>query len=153
MIVSPKDATPSFCLRLPTTPLATRMARRTVRAFAARVGFAGERLDEIELAVAESCANAVVHGVPDGEGTFEVTGILCGDAIIVSTLDTGVGVPGARESTGLGLGIPLITALADDVSFGTPAAGGTEVRMAFFVGSQAGRTISPARIRPPVADV
>ena len=50
---------------------------------AARVGICGERLDEIELALAEACVNAVVHGLPDGEGTFEVTGILCGDTIIV----------------------------------------------------------------------
>ena len=130
----------TFHLCLPATPLSARAARRTARGFAVRAGITGRRLDEIELAVAESCANAVVHGLPDGSGTFDVTGYLSGDTMTVCTTDPGAGIGGSLGPGGLGLGLPLIAALSDELRFEVPDAGGTQVRMTFLV---------PTAVRPP----
>ena len=111
--------------------MATRTARRVARAFAGRVGISGGRLDDVELAVAEACANAVVHGIPDGAGTFEVTGWVSGDSIVVCIIDAGSGIGGSATPGGFGLGLSLIARLSDDVAFSVPAAGGTRVLMTF----------------------
>lgn len=76
--------------------------------------------------------NAVVHGNPDQSGTFELTDWVCGDSIVVCTTDAGTGMGGSQTSSGLGLGLPLIARLSDDVQFSVPADGGTQVRMTFF---------------------
>ena len=123
---------PTFQLQLPATAMATRTARRVARAFAGQVGITGGHLDDVELAVSEACANAVVHGNPDQAGTFEFTGWVCGDSIVVCTTDAGTGMDGSQTSSGLGLGLSLIARLSDDVQFSAPADGGTQVRMTFF---------------------
>ena len=43
------------------------MARRALAAVAAAAGVAGERLDEIRLAVSEALTNAVVHAYRNGD--------------------------------------------------------------------------------------
>lgn len=151
---------PAFQLRLPATPLSIRVARQTVRRFAARMGMVGERLDELELAVGEAFANAVIHGVPNGQGTFEVTGGVDGDALTIHAIDAGAGISRTRDSLGLGLGlgIPLIAALADDVSFAAPGEGGTDVRMTFVirpprVSRPTGESVTEFRSDPPVTGV
>ena len=69
------------------TAMATRTARRVARAFAGRVGITGRQLDNVELAVAEACANAVVRGITDRAGAFEVTGWVCSGSIVVCTTE------------------------------------------------------------------
>ncbi len=123
--------TPMFHLQLPATALATRTARRVARTFAGRVGISGGRLDDVELVVAEACANAVVHGIADGAGTFEVAGWVRGDSIVICTTDAGSGIGGSPTPGGLGLGLSLIARLSDDVEFTAPVDGGTRVLMTF----------------------
>ncbi len=130
----PIDDAPAFNLRLPATSLSARAARHAVRRFAERVGLVAERIQEVELAVAEACANAVVHGAPV-DAHFEIAGRLTDGAMIITTTDHGRGLTGTERSPGLGLGIPLIAALTDDVAYGSPAGGGTEVRMTFLIPS------------------
>ena len=50
------------------------LARRALAAVAAAAGVAGERLDEIRLAVSEALTNAVVHAYRNGDlGRLHVT--------------------------------------------------------------------------------
>jgi serine/threonine-protein kinase RsbW len=131
MTDAPSLPAPAFHLRLPATAMASRTARRVARALAGNVGITGGHLDDVELAVSEACANAVVHGICDPAGTFEVTGWVCGDSIVVCTTDAGAGLGGSQAPGGLGLGLSLIARLSDDVQISVPADGGTQVRMTF----------------------
>ena len=51
----------------PAVPEAVPLARRSLTSVAAAAGAAGERLEEIRLAVSEALTNAVVHAYRDGE--------------------------------------------------------------------------------------
>jgi anti-sigma regulatory factor (Ser/Thr protein kinase) len=101
----------------------------------AREAGAGPRaLDAIGLAAAEAATNAVLHAFNDWVGVGEIAvsaELLDYDRIRVVVADNGSGLRPRPDSPGLGLGLPLISQLADDVEITTPPAGGTEVRMDF----------------------
>src|SRR4051794_28863293 len=60
-------------LTVPAVAVRVRAVRLAARAFAVEHGVA--RPDDVELAVGEACANAVVHAYPDGEpGRLRITG-------------------------------------------------------------------------------
>jgi serine/threonine-protein kinase RsbW len=82
------------------------------------------KLSDIRLAVTEACANVVVHAYPDGHsGPMEVIASKDDDTLTVLVRDWGRGIGPRPDSPGLGLGLPLIAALADIEH--------TEVRMTF----------------------
>lgn len=91
------------------------------------------QLENLRIAVSEAVTNTVVHAYPDGsEGTFRVTVTQDGrPEVYVVVRDEGGGLRPRPDSTGLGLGLPLIAQLSDgfEVSDGTGA--GTEVSMRF----------------------
>jgi anti-sigma regulatory factor (Ser/Thr protein kinase) len=95
-------------------------------------GAAGERLDEVRLAVSEALTNAVVHAYRDGEpGRFQVTAALASGELWVLIGDDGRGLHAWNDSRGLGIGLSLISGLSDDFAIVTRASGGTEVQMRF----------------------
>jgi serine/threonine-protein kinase RsbW/stage II sporulation protein AB (anti-sigma F factor) len=55
------------------------------------------------------------------------------DTVHVVVRDHGRGMTPRPDSPGLGLGLPLMTRLADAVQISTHPEGGTEVRMTFTV--------------------
>ena len=107
-----------------------------VRAALSGLGAAAE-LDEeltadLKTAVSEACNNVVLHAYPGGSGPLcvQIEGYHAGFAVTVT--DQGGGI--TRISGGperMGLGLALISALADRAEFVTPEAGGTQVRMWF----------------------
>jgi stage II sporulation protein AB (anti-sigma F factor) len=101
----------------------------------AREAGAGPRvLEAIGLAAAEAATNAVLHAFNDGVDVGEIAvsaELLDYDRIRVVVADNGSGLRPRPDSPGLGLGLPLISQLADDVEITTPPTGGTEVRMDF----------------------
>lgn len=89
-------------------------------------------LDDVQIAVSEACANVVTHAYRDGPaGMMEVRGALQDGSIVVTVRDRGPGVVPHAESSGLGMGIPLIGALTERLEFGYADDGSHEVRMAF----------------------
>ena len=116
----------------PATPEAVPLARRALAAVAAAAGAAGDRLDEIRLAVSEALTNAVVHAYRNGEaGHVHVTAAVASDELWVLIGDDGRGLHAWNDSRGLGIGLSLISGLSDDLSIVTRASGGTEVQMRF----------------------
>ncbi len=116
----------------PAVPEAVPLARRALAAVAAAAGAAGERLDEIRLAVSEALTNAVVHAYQNGEaGRFHVTAAVTSDEMWVLIGDDGRGLHAWNDSRGLGIGLSLISGLSDDFTIVTRASGGTEVQMRF----------------------
>jgi anti-sigma regulatory factor (Ser/Thr protein kinase) len=116
----------------PAVPEAVPLARRALTAVAVAAGAAGERLEEIRLAVSEALTNAVVHAYRGGEaGRFHVTAAVASNELWVLVGDDGRGLHAWNESRGLGIGLSLISGLSDDFSIVTRASGGTEVQMRF----------------------
>ncbi len=90
------------------------------------------KLSDIRLAVTEACANVVVHAYPDGRsGPMEVIASKDEDTLTVLVRDWGRGIGPRPDSPGLGLGLPLIAALADSVQLAHGDIEHTEVRMTF----------------------
>jgi serine/threonine-protein kinase RsbW len=90
------------------------------------------KLSDIRLAVTEACANVVVHAYPDGHhGPMEVIASKDEDTLTVLVRDWGRGIGPRPDSPGLGLGLSLIAALADNVQLAHGEAEHTEVRMTF----------------------
>jgi anti-sigma regulatory factor (Ser/Thr protein kinase) len=102
------------------------------------------KLSDIRLAVTEACANVVVHAYPDGvDGPMEVIASKDDDALIVLVRDWGRGIGPRPDSPGLGLGLPLIAALADSVQLAHDEVEHTEVRMTFFLTDPAPSATTP----------
>jgi anti-sigma regulatory factor (Ser/Thr protein kinase) len=113
-------------------PEAVPVARRALAMVAATAGAAGDRLDEIRLAVSEALTNAVVHAYRGDEaGRLHVTAAVASDELWVLIGDDGRGLHAWSDSQGLGIGLSLISGLSDDFSIVTRASGGTEVQMRF----------------------
>lgn len=101
--------------------------------FARSVGARPDTLFGIELAVSEACTNAVVHGYTDGPPeTFTVEAESLGDELRIVVRDRGRGMVPRPDSPGLGLGLPLITQMAERVEVRSPRDGnGVELCMIF----------------------
>jgi stage II sporulation protein AB (anti-sigma F factor) len=111
------------------------IARNAVAKLARRVGAS---VDDVRIAVSEAVANCIVHGYRDGKrGTIRVTGRLQRDRLLVTVADDGIGMTPNPGSSGLRLGIPLITKLCDDVRFSSSDRG-TVVSMSFATSNGGG---------------
>ena len=116
----------------PAVPEAVPLARRALAAVAAAAGAAGDRLDDIRLAVSEALTNAVVHAYRDHDhGRLHVTAAVASGELWVLIGDDGRGLHAWNDSQGLGIGLSLISGLSDDFAILTRASGGTEVQMRF----------------------
>ena len=108
--------------------------RQAVVDFACANGIGESMVVDIRLAVSEALTNAVVHAYhryaqPD---SVRVSATLQDDWIEVRVADDGQGFAPRDDSPGLGLGMPLIHRLADQVELRRPGDGdGTELRMRF----------------------
>lgn len=90
------------------------------------------KLSDVRLAVTEACANVVVHAYPNGEeGSMEVVASMQDGGLTVLVRDWGRGIGPRPDSPGLGLGLSLIAALAEQVQLGHDEQEHTEVRMTF----------------------
>lgn len=127
---------PASVLSLDTSYLAVARsigeARRQVAALAASDGAGEEDLERIRLAVSEALSNAVLHGYGCKDaGLVHLTAAVIEGELTVVVADDGCGLGHARRSEGLGLGLAVITELADSLSVISRASGGTQVEMRF----------------------
>jgi len=115
-------------LELPPEPTSVTAARAATTELARRVGAPEE---EVALAVSEAVGNAVMHAFRGREGgTITVRARGERGRLIVTVTDDGIGMTPNLDSTGLGLGISLITKMALDVRFDASSEG-TSVSMGF----------------------
>jgi anti-sigma regulatory factor (Ser/Thr protein kinase) len=105
--------------------------RKGVVAFAAdTAGF--EDTGQIALAVSEAITNAVVHAYRDAEvGDVRVVACNEPDRLVVVVRDYGSGMLPRADSPGLGLGLPLISQMTDDLQIEAADGAGTLLRMHF----------------------
>jgi serine/threonine-protein kinase RsbW len=128
-------------LQVPNRAEFVGVARLAVSAIAARMGFDVDAIEDIKLAVAEACNNAIEHGCPVTEGAEMIT-VRCeltDLGLVITVLDPGDGFDpatatrqhrhGTTTLTERGLGMLLIESLMDEVDFTSIAGDGTQVRM------------------------
>ncbi len=113
------------------------LVRHALRGLLEASGFSDERIADIALAVTEACANAVLHAYADGAGVFEVAASLSvTGGVVVTVRDHGTGMAPRVDSPGLGVGLPVMAAIADALEIDTPG-NGTLVRMTFDLAAAA----------------
>lgn len=122
------------CVRLEieNRPQNVALVRAALSGLAEAAGFDAELTSDIQTAVSEACNNVVLHAYEGAAGPMDVTVIYESDRVDVLVADRGTGIT-RLSSAGdhMGLGLALISALADQAEFTSPSDGGTEVRMRF----------------------
>ena len=119
-------------LTLPARPEGVGVVRQALSGVADALDFEEAILADMKMAVTEACTNVVVHAYPDGEdGPLDVLAHIGEDRLEVVIRDQGRGIVPRPDSPGLGLGLPLIATLADQLELGTGPGHETEVRMTF----------------------
>lgn len=115
-------------LTLTSAPAAARQMRNAAAELAEEAGIPASLVDDIKLAVSEAVTNSVRHGSMEGaEITMLV--VLESGRLTISISDQGPDVDSA-DNPGLGLGFPIMSAVATDLHV-AQLARGTVVTMTF----------------------
>ncbi len=126
---------PSAVWSVPAIVEEVRGVREAAVQFARAHGVPETRLDDVRLAIAEAVTNAVVHAfrTRDEVGTVTVAVEVWPQRFAeVIVRDDGIGMSPRDDSPGLGLGLALISHVADEIDHRQPDSGvGFEVWMRF----------------------
>lgn len=106
-------------------------AREALVELAAASGATRERLASIRLATSEVLTNVVLHAYRGGPGSIQVTAAAVSEELVILISDDGRGLHAPNNSPGLGVGLMLVSQVADGFTIGRRAGGGTEVQMRF----------------------
>jgi anti-sigma regulatory factor (Ser/Thr protein kinase) len=108
-------------------------ARGAARRFLAALRAAPEDMAGLVLCVSEAVTNAVLHAYRDAKepGSVEVEIATHGAHVWITVRDRGQGLTPRIGSPGLGVGLPIISQIADETEIRTPQEGGTEIAMRF----------------------
>ena len=109
-------------------------ARNALSEFAVSAGATGEQLDAIKLAVSEAATNVVVHAYDGRPGEIRLDARLASGELWIEVADDGQGMRPRIDTPGLGVGLSLISQLADGFTIAKRSSGGTEVHMRFDLG-------------------
>jgi anti-sigma regulatory factor (Ser/Thr protein kinase) len=91
----------------------------------------------VEMAVTEACSNVVVHAYREQEEPGRMTVVVeKAEDLCITVSDNGLGIAPRLDSPGLGMGLPLISHLADELELRSRPQGGSEVSMRFHLASQ-----------------
>jgi anti-sigma regulatory factor (Ser/Thr protein kinase) len=138
---APAGGPPGIDESYPAVPDSVPQARRSVTHWLSALSADLLMSGDIGLAVSEACTNAVHHGYRGASpGAFRVRAESAGEEVCVTVSDDGGGVMPRSDSPGLGLGLPLMGLLADELQIATADGGtGTIVSMRFTAGGARGR--------------
>ncbi len=125
-------------LELENRPENVSVVRAALTGVAEAAGFDEELATDVKTAVSEACNNVVIHAYEGQRGPMRVLVINFGDRVDIVVRDDGTGIRRLSSTADhMGLGLALISALADQAEFRTPPDGGTEVRMRFRLTEEA----------------
>jgi serine/threonine-protein kinase RsbW len=120
-------------LTLPARPENVAVVRHVLGAFAEALQLPDPAIEDMRLAVTEACTNVVRHAYSDGEpGPVEILIRPEGDELLVVVSDRGRGLAPSADSSGPGLGLPLIAALSHSFEIEQVPDNGSRLRMSFL---------------------
>jgi serine/threonine-protein kinase RsbW len=125
---------PCVCLALESRPETLTLVRATLSGLAELLQLDPELLDDLKTAISEACNNVVLHAYPGEEtGPLSVEIYVLREALAARIRDRGVGIEDQDllDDTHMGVGIPVMRALAERAEFYRPDSGGTEVVLRF----------------------
>jgi serine/threonine-protein kinase RsbW len=126
--------TPRTAVRLTLPARAENVAvvRHVLGAFAESLRLPDELIEDLRLAVTEACTNVVRHAYADGDpGAVEISIEPREERVRIVVADSGRGIGTSSDTSGPGLGLPLIAAIADSVDLQSAPGGGSRVAMTF----------------------
>src|SRR3990170_3820236 len=118
-------------LTVPARPENVAVIRHVLGALAEALALPPALTDDVRLAVTEACTNVVRHAYEE-DGTIDVVVRPRGDTLEVVVADEGRGLGPSPDTTGPGLGLPLIAALADDLEIERGPSAGSRLVMRFM---------------------
>ena len=118
-------------LTLPAWPENVAVVRHVVGALSEALDLPPNVADDMRLAVTEACTNVVRHAYSDDGGTIDVVVRLQRRALDVIVADSGRGIEPSPDTSGPGLGLPLIAALAESLEIERSAGAGSRLTMSF----------------------
>ena len=120
-------------LTLPARPENVAVVRHVLGAFAEALMLPDPVIEDMRLAVTEACTNVVRHAYADGEpGPVEILIRPVSDTLQVIVSDEGRGLGPSEDSSGPGLGLPLIAALTHSLEIEPAGNAGSRLRMSFL---------------------
>lgn len=130
---SPMTTTsPTFALTLPARAESLTVVRHVLGGITEAWPVHPELLDDVRIAVTEACSSAITHGPANGaSGMLEVRGAESEGRLTVVVRSPSPGLSAPYDDDDLGLGLPLIGALTDELDIGRADDGSHEVRMVF----------------------
>lgn len=119
-------------LTLPARPENVAVVRHVLGAFAEALQLPDPVVEDMRLAVTEACTNVVRHAYADGRsGPVEILIRPVDEALEIIVADEGRGLGPSDDTSGPGLGLPLIAALADTLEIEQAPRTGSRLLMSF----------------------
>jgi serine/threonine-protein kinase RsbW len=119
-------------LSLPARAENVAVVRHVLGAFAEALQLPPELVEDIRLAATEACTNVIRHAYRgDEDGPMDVLIRPDGDRLELVVSDRGQGLGPRADAGGPGLGLPLITALADSIDLEAQPVRGSRIAMSF----------------------
>ncbi|MEA2281266.1 MAG: serine/threonine-protein kinase RsbW [Solirubrobacteraceae bacterium] len=124
-------------LTLPARPENVSVIRHVLGAFAEALQLSETVVEDIRLAVTEACTNVVRHAYDGGAdpGPLEIVIRPEGESLDVIVTDRGRGIGPSPDTTGPGLGLPLIAAIVHSLEIQHAPSAGSRLAMSFQCGS------------------
>jgi serine/threonine-protein kinase RsbW len=118
-------------LTLPARPENVAVVRHVLGALGEALDLPRAVTDDMRLAVTEACTNVVRHAYAGDDGTIDVVVRPKGSELEVVVADAGRGIGPSPDTSGPGLGLPLIAALADSLEIERSGNAGSRLSMSF----------------------
>lgn len=124
--------TPTVRLELDSRPECLTLVRGALSGIGETLAFEPELLDDVKTAVSEACSNVVLHAYGEDAGPLAVVVAVGPDQVQAVVHDRGSGIRSVSSGEDrMGVGLAVITALAERAEFISAPGEGTEVRMEF----------------------
>ena len=133
-------------LSIPNKPEYVSVVRLTLVAIANRIGFNIEEIEDMKVAVAEACTNAIIHGKNRENASIDIAFLVKDQGLIITVEDQGKGCEFSKirepsvEETKVeelkehGLGIFIIKSLMDEVKIKSQPNQGMTITMTKLIG-------------------
>jgi anti-sigma regulatory factor (Ser/Thr protein kinase) len=119
-------------LELDSRPECLTLIRGALSGIGEALAFDPELLDDVKTAVTEACSNVVLHAYGDRPGPLAIVVAVAPDQVQAVVHDRGAGIRAVSSAADrMGVGLAVITALAERAEFISRPGEGTEVRMEF----------------------